>query len=472
MPHRLITTLRSISLFILLTVAGLSAQALTNVVYVADTGLQSVSAINTSTNAVVATVPVSNAGAIAASPDGTRVYVTSYPNPFYPWSVRNVVAIDTATNSIVATIPVSGPPQRMVVSPDSSRLYVIVLSTPNGVAVIDTTSNALVATISVPVDGLRFDPVVSPNGSRLYIPNYSHGDIYVADTATNTVIDTITDTYTGQLPGCLAMTISPNGSRLYAENHGGNLGVSVIDTATKAEIATIPATKFWTMTITPDGSKIYATGIPDDGPFFVLDTVALTSTTIGDYSRAWWQAAITPDGAYAYLTDEAQSAVVKFDTATNTQQSLIQLPTFPNPRDIPQGIVISQVPSASDATPFSALSVSTLTITSSGYTVKGNFTLQSGAKPINPVTEPVTLTIGTYTLLIPNGFFLASSKPEWKFSGSVGSTTLNCSIKAAGSSGTSYQFSIVATGPDLTGQTHPITVGLAVYTSSGTTVVP
>ncbi len=58
---------------------------------------------------------------IAASPDGTRIYVLESRNPDYPSSTLSV--IDTATNAVI-TRATGLDAVRLAVSPDGSRIYV------------------------------------------------------------------------------------------------------------------------------------------------------------------------------------------------------------------------------------------------------------------------------------------------------------------------------------------------------------
>ncbi|PYX60268.1 MAG: hypothetical protein DMG76_03360, partial [Acidobacteria bacterium] len=98
-------------------------------------------------NTVLATISLGtnqNPFGVAITPDGTRAYVTiNFPN--------NVVAvIDTATNTVLATIPVGVGPIGVAITPDGARAYVT-NDDSNTVSVIDTATNTLVATVPVGV---------------------------------------------------------------------------------------------------------------------------------------------------------------------------------------------------------------------------------------------------------------------------------------------------------------------------------
>ena len=75
-----------------------------------------VSVIDTTTNTVVATVPLKGTAGVAIKPDGTRAYVTS-PGE------GTVSVIDTTGNTVVATISLGTDqnPFRVAITPDGTQ---------------------------------------------------------------------------------------------------------------------------------------------------------------------------------------------------------------------------------------------------------------------------------------------------------------------------------------------------------------
>src|SRR6476620_9675711 len=70
-----------------------------------------------------------------------RAYVTNFCN-------GTVSVIETSTNTVIATIPVGSTPDTPALTPDGSRLYVS--NRGDGtVAVVDTATNTVVSTIPV-----------------------------------------------------------------------------------------------------------------------------------------------------------------------------------------------------------------------------------------------------------------------------------------------------------------------------------
>jgi YVTN family beta-propeller protein len=60
----------------------------------------------------------------------------------------------------------------------------------NTVSVIDTATNAVVATVTV--GGLPLGVAVTPDGKHAYVANRANGTVSVIDTASNTVVATVT----------------------------------------------------------------------------------------------------------------------------------------------------------------------------------------------------------------------------------------------------------------------------------------
>jgi YVTN family beta-propeller protein len=466
--------LRTVSLALLLTTMGAVAQAQT-FAYVAQSRAHQVSVIDTSTNAVVASILTNlQPFSIVVSRDGSRAYVSTFrvgPPPFGDTSPNATIAvIDTATNTVVVTIPVPTLSFYLAISPDGTRLYA---SNPNfngaGITVIDTSSDSVVGAIPTPgtsSNGLA----VTPDGAHLYIASGYTGDIFIADTTTNTIVDTIFDP---AFTGTDGLALSPDGSRLYASSH---FALRTIDTATKAALASHDDFGGVRITVSPDGTKAYLCGAAvDGGPFWVDDTATNAVTPFTDFDGAWVDTAFTPDSAFAYVTDYLNSRVVVFDTASNTAVAETPLGQGTAPR----GIAIGTLP---PTTPFAGFDVSKLQLNSQGVSEAGSFTLGSTAQTsaaaastgIDPVTQPVTFTIGSYVQAIPAGTFRKNgANLHWKFEGTLNGVKLNISLKQRGQSTTQFDYTFDAkNGPVLTGLPRPIRVGLKIGRNIGSALVP
>jgi len=101
---------------------------------------------------------------------------------------NTVSAIDTATNTVVATIMVRNQPTSVAVTPDGTRAYVTNRGSAS-VSVINTATNAVLATVLVGRQPIGV--AVTPDGTRVYVTNFASNTVSVIATATNTVIKTI-----------------------------------------------------------------------------------------------------------------------------------------------------------------------------------------------------------------------------------------------------------------------------------------
>jgi YVTN family beta-propeller protein len=261
-------------------------------------GVPSVKVVDLDTSTVVGTIPVAPSPFdIAISPDGTRAYVThtQYEDP----RPASVSAIDTASGRVIATIPLvpASPPVDIAITPDGARAYVAVGPS---VAVIDTAENRVLTLISV--GGLAQGVAIGPDGARAYVTqqprqsDYGLPVVLVIDTDSNTVVGRIA---VGLFPSRIAIT--PDGTQAYVIHQFTN-SVSVIDLGRETVSATIAVGAYANgLAITPDGALAYVvTGITVS----VIDTASktVTSTVAGGWNFTSGVAA-APDASLAYLAD-------------------------------------------------------------------------------------------------------------------------------------------------------------------------
>lgn len=171
--------------------------------------------VDTATNSVATTINVGNdPDWVTVNPAGTRAYVTNS-------SDDTVSVIDLNTNAVTATISVGNQPNGVAVNPSGTRAYV---STSQGVSVIDTATNAA----STPIDIAYLAPGIAATESYAYATvSYNGAKVVVIDSSTNAVTATIS-VGPDYLRG---IAVDPNGTRAYVVDGYKNL--SVINTTTK-----------------------------------------------------------------------------------------------------------------------------------------------------------------------------------------------------------------------------------------------
>lgn len=187
--------------------------------------------------------------------------------------------------------------------------------------VIDLTTQTLLSTIS----GVMFDLMIfSPDGTKGYA--LSGSDLYVVDTATHSLISTISLSYDP-----MAMEISSDGSQLFLGVYAGS--VYVLDTSSFQQITSFSASTSYvaSLDLSPDDSLLYARVGANN--LTVWDTATYTNVASGmiqsnvsvQYSK------LSSDGAslyYAYYDyNDSTYHVAALDVSTLTSTSPIDLGT-------------------------------------------------------------------------------------------------------------------------------------------------
>lgn len=206
-------------------------------VYITD-GSNGIWVYNTSLGQIVANITnptyLTRPFAIAASPDGAFIYVSSLnivtttagkQQSHRVPAAGYVVAISTATNSITNAVQV-GSSGGIAVSPDGSQLYVVGVGpvghhfrgASSNLLILNTSSLSTVATVSLAGLGATF-VAVAPNGNTAYVTD---------NTQNISVINLATLTHT-EIPLTLTpygIAVTPDGSKAFISSFTGtNIGV-------------------------------------------------------------------------------------------------------------------------------------------------------------------------------------------------------------------------------------------------------
>ncbi len=86
-------------------------------------------------------------------------------------------------------------------------------------------------------------------------------------------------------------------------------------------------------------------------------------------------------------------------------------------------------------------------------------------KEINPVTQLVTLQVGTFTTTIPAGSFTNRGNGSFTFTGVIGGVSVQVMIQQEAT--LQYEFNAGAMGASLTGTKNPVYVALIIGPDSG-----
>jgi YVTN family beta-propeller protein len=140
-----------------------------------DLGVFPVNLTTGTAGSVISTGPLNG---IAILPDGHTAFVAER-------NADQVRVIDLGTGIVDPTpIPVGDMPFSVVLSPDTTVIYVVNNASPGSVSVIDVATRAVVATVAAGT----YPSAVSftPDGRYAYVPNNDSNDVTVIDVATHT----------------------------------------------------------------------------------------------------------------------------------------------------------------------------------------------------------------------------------------------------------------------------------------------
>ncbi|MGB8323889.1 MAG: choice-of-anchor D domain-containing protein, partial [Candidatus Acidiferrum sp.] len=336
-------------------------------------------AVNTSTNAVVKSIPITTFNEpLGITPDQTRVYVADYTNNL-------IDVVDSTTNTLVTTIPVGPGATAVAITPNGQFGYVAEYGD-NNVSVFNVATNAF--TQSIPV-GFSTDWIaVTPDGSLVYAASAIDGRVAVISTSTNTLASTITLTaLTGQgATGCVSgPTFNPTGTVGYFLQGCQTTGagsMTAISIPGNTEIASVAVgTTPYESAITPNGTKLYVVNASSN-TVSIISTASNTVTSTITVGTAPQSVIVSPDGTAAYVASTKSELINLIQTSTDT------LETTTIPITAPFGFAIANPPAPSAAT------VLTLTPPNLifGSHISGTVSTAQSITVTNPGTKPVTLT--------------------------------------------------------------------------------
>ena len=202
--------------------------------YVTMYGDNEITVFDQATLAVTGHIPVGQGPAVLlATPDNKKLYTAN-------WSDMTISAVDIAT-SAVTSIPLTGRPWAISLNPAGTTLFAGLAS--NALVAIDTTTDMVTATYDTSPN-FPESVVVSADGTQVYIDPTSTNDLSVS-TLTSGTLESLSATDGGVVQPSLTvggtpawLSISPDGTRAYTLNFIPGT-MSVVDTATWTVVATV-----------------------------------------------------------------------------------------------------------------------------------------------------------------------------------------------------------------------------------------
>jgi YVTN family beta-propeller protein len=328
--------------------------------------------------------------AFAEIPTGGAIYA-------FIGETSQLEKIDAVTLKKIKSIPIPGTGpvslSNLTAAPSAQHLYAVRTSKGSGgaenydVVVLNTQTDEFERSFSVPnkSTGRILGFIFTPDGKKLYMPLPEQYGVAVMDIASNRISGII-----NTAGPAFSVAMLPDGSRLYVGNFSASM--SVIDTATDRVVSTIPAHTMgstYNIKMSPDGKSLYVLGTSYGGKIHtalsVVDTgknvVSRTSSVDGWASSM----AVSPDGKKLYVGGtDTESALTEF-----LRHGVISIV------DTEKGTVTSRV------TDSSMLMLNNLALTKDGNRILVSTpSLSSNTNPVifslDPATDKITANISSW----------------------------------------------------------------------------
>jgi len=277
--------------------------------YIANSGTNNISVIDTATNAITATVTLpdtnSNPYGITVGSSGQYVYVGLK-------NTKKIVAIDVSTNTVIRTIDFQPDvPGGLAVNAAETRLYVA-SNMSNTLSIWDISGPA-----NREVDrkylgtAEPYQPMTNPEGVVL---NSTGTKAYVANSSTDSIaeitLDEVNNVNTvssiinlGADAHPMGLAISLDGTKLYFASWYGHTGVVDL-TASPKTVTTMP-TSYGNLSVAvnPVSGNVYAPSFATDKLYaFNSAGTALAGSPFANVTAGPFGSSVTPDGNKLFIT--------------------------------------------------------------------------------------------------------------------------------------------------------------------------
>ena len=280
---------------------------------------------------------------IALSPDGTKLYATSYGTDELlrisldkkaitgsilvgsaPLGLAiadegktalvackdssTIAVVDLVNFKTVADIKVGGLPNFVAMSPRGYRAYVTNYGrTKEGLLhIVDVRERSVVSTIKMGIS--PFALAVSPTTEMVYVVMGGENEVWVVDPEQQKVVDKIA---VGEAPDGIAIT--PDGKRVFVANGGSN-DLSVIDTELKRVQVTVPVGKNpFTVAVSPDGKRIFVISATSRNVSVLPTDLSSLDPVTFDVDRGPTDIKIAPDNRTIYVINELSNSLLIAD---------------------------------------------------------------------------------------------------------------------------------------------------------------
>lgn len=269
---------------------------------------------------------------VAASADGTRIYVSSEGD-------QELYVVDASTMEIIRSVELSARPHNIALTPDGSKVYVGIIVPPGAINVVDTETFEVKV---LPHDGGIHNIYVTPDGSHVVAGSIAGNRLAVIDTSTDEEVWA----WEGNPIRPAAMSAKPDGStdKLYIQISGHH-GFVVVDWDSHEEVARVTLPEIPEEDRAPgtyNGAPAHGIGVSPDGQT-VWSTSRMNSHVYvySTYPELELVASIpvgtdpdwvtfTPDSSRAFVANAISNDVSVIDM--NTYEEVARVPVGEAPK--------------------------------------------------------------------------------------------------------------------------------------------
>jgi len=365
--------------------------------------------------------------ALAATPDGTSVYLADFSGSIDQYTVGADGSLSPKTP---ASVPDTNSPWNIAVSPDGKSAYVANNSTdgPDGVSQFDIATDGTLTPktpATVAAGASPWAVVVSPDGKSAYVSNSLDGTVSQYDVAADGTLTpkspATVDVGSGAGSGPNELAISPNGKSVYVVA-AGDSAVAQFDVGadgllapkSPAEVTTGTGTGPEGIVVSPDATSVYVgdfnTGTIsqfDVGADGALSPKSPATVPSGENTPTLW---MTPDGKSLYAGNYdggGGTTISQFDVGAGGLLSAKSSPTVAT-GDGPHGVLVlpdegpvasfTATPGAAGAATFDGSGSSDPNGTVARY--DWNFGDSTSASGMGPMATHTYASAGTYTVTL------------------------------------------------------------------------
>lgn len=289
---------------------GIAVNTALDRIYVTSTYNDSLTVIDGASRTVITTINVGDSpNALAVNSATNRVYVPS-KNDNAVW------VIDGDTNSVTTTIAISQP-RAIAANGDTNRIYAV--NGTNEISVIDGSTDTLTAPISIGDDVAAFVDV-NPTNNRIYVGDDYHDRVLAIDGASNSVtasVDLWKEDWLGYGP--IAIAVNPQTDHVYAtfKMDGDTYCIGDVFASGSCWFPTIKYADVGVITTDPATNQVYV-GMPNSAGIVVKNGAAMydAPTTIMLRSSPTYLA-VNPTTHRLYVVNTVTNSLTTIDTATD-----------------------------------------------------------------------------------------------------------------------------------------------------------